>query len=241
MASRLGGKTSYHLFNRCPDVCSEQWGLVMPHENINLYQHWLRWWLFAWQHQTIAWTNADFRLIRFCGLNLREILQRNTELLFCTMNLKIMILILLPYFSGSNVLYHGPLRNMGQKFGGQCYSNLLAPGKFELDFRYLSFKWILVTDNWGISSETALIWNVTGLHWWSVNIGSGTGLVLSAITRAYVDPDLSPYGVTRPQWVKLLSNRVYIYHGVSFACFSYILGQPGAAESILKQLRRLSS
>ena len=24
-----------------------------------LGQHWLRWWLFAWQHQVITWTNVD--------------------------------------------------------------------------------------------------------------------------------------------------------------------------------------
>ena len=40
-----------------------------------------------------------------------------------------------------------------------------------------------------------LLWNcpnmnVTGLHWWSVNIGSGNGLVQLAITWANVDPDL---------------------------------------------------
>ena len=35
----------------------------------------------------------------------------------------------------------------------------------------------LVIDGWGISCEIAL--NVTGLHWWSVNIGSGNGLVPS--------------------------------------------------------------
>ena len=51
---------------------------------------------------------------------------------------------------------------------------------------YVIVKWILVIDGWGISCEIDL--NVTGLHWWSVN---------------NVDPDLSQYGITRPQWVKL--------------------------------------
>ena len=53
----------------------------------------------------------------------------------------------------------------------------LAPGKFERNFRHVIFKQILVIDGWGISCEIAL--NVTGLHWWSVNIGSGNGLVPS--------------------------------------------------------------
>ena len=33
----------------------------------------------------------------------------------------------------------------------------LAPGKFEWNFRYLIFKWILVVDGWGIPCEIALI------------------------------------------------------------------------------------
>ena len=36
--------------------------------------------------------------------------------------------------------------------------NSLAPGKFEWNFRYVIFKWILVIDGWGISFEIALIW-----------------------------------------------------------------------------------
>ena len=42
---------------------------------------------------------------------------------------------------------------------------------------YVIVKWILVIDGWGISCEIAL--NITGLHWWSVNIGSGNDLVPS--------------------------------------------------------------
>ena len=57
--------------------------------------------------------------------------------------------------------------------------NSLAPGKFEWKFRYVIFKWILVIDGWSISCEIALIWMPLGLHWWSVNIGSGNGLVTS--------------------------------------------------------------
>ena len=36
--------------------------------------------------------------------------------------------------------------------------NSLAPGKFEWNFRYVIFKWILVIDGWGISCEIAPIW-----------------------------------------------------------------------------------
>ena len=55
--------------------------------------------------------------------------------------------------------------------------NSLAPGKFEWNFRHLIFKQILVIDGWGIWNCPNV--NVTGLHWWSVNIDSGNGLVPS--------------------------------------------------------------
>ena len=57
--------------------------------------------------------------------------------------------------------------------------NSLAPGKFEWNFRHVIFKQILVIDGWDFSCEITLIMKVTGLHWWSVNIGSGNGLVPS--------------------------------------------------------------
>ena len=38
------------------------------------------------------------------------------------------------------------------------YINSLAPGKFELNFKYVILKQILVIDGWGMSSEIALIW-----------------------------------------------------------------------------------
>ena len=34
-------------------------GLVTPYDDIDLCQHWLRWRLFAWQHQAITWTSVD--------------------------------------------------------------------------------------------------------------------------------------------------------------------------------------
>ena len=52
------------------------------------------------------------------------------------------------------------------------FVNSLALGKFEWNFRYVIFQGILVIEDWGISCEIALIW-------WSVNIGSGNGLMPS--------------------------------------------------------------
>ena len=57
--------------------------------------------------------------------------------------------------------------------------NSLVPGKFEWNFRHVIFERVLVID-----LLKHLLWNcpnmiVTGLHLWSVNIGSGNGLVPS--------------------------------------------------------------
>ena len=38
---------------------STHWGLVTPYGDVDLGQHWLRYWLVAWRHQAITWTNVD--------------------------------------------------------------------------------------------------------------------------------------------------------------------------------------
>ena len=49
------------------------WGLVTPFGDIDLGQHWLRWWLDAWRHQAITWNNVDLSSVRSCGIHLRAI------------------------------------------------------------------------------------------------------------------------------------------------------------------------
>ena len=83
--------------------------------------------------------------------------------------------------------------------------NSLAPGKFEWNFRYVFFKWILMVDGWGISSEIALILM-------SMDFTDDQSTLLQVMawcrqaTSHYLSQcwprSLSPYGVTRPQWVK---------------------------------------
>ena len=48
-------------------------GLVMPYGVTELGQHWLRWWLVAWQHQAITWTNVDLSSVRSLGIHLRAL------------------------------------------------------------------------------------------------------------------------------------------------------------------------
>ena len=73
----------------------------------------------------------------------------------------------------------GPGYYLNNAGASHCWLNSLAPGKFEWEFRYVIFKRILVINGCGISCEIALIWMSLGLHWWSVNIGPGNGLVQS--------------------------------------------------------------
>ena len=56
--------------------------------------------------------------------------------------------------------------------------------------------------------------NVTGLHWWSVNIASGNGLVPSA--RQCWPRSTSPNGVTGPQWVNSLQDLETILKNAIF-------------------------
>ena len=103
--------------------------------------------------------------------------------------------------------------------------NSLAPGKFEWNFRHVIFKQILVIDGWGISCAIALIWM-------SLDVADDQSTLVQVMawcrqaTSHYLSQcwprSLSPYGVTRPQWVKsdhvllfvfLLCNATPCYNG----------------------------
>ena len=47
---------------------------VTPYGDIGLGEHWLRWWLAAWRHQAITWTNVDLSSLGICGTQMRFIL-----------------------------------------------------------------------------------------------------------------------------------------------------------------------
>ena len=92
--------------------------------------------------------------------------------------------------------------------------NSLAPGKFEWNFRHVIFKQILVIDGWGISCEIAL-------RWISLNLTDDKSTLVQVMawchqaTSHYLSQcwlrSLSPYGVTRPQWVKPKSWMLHIW------------------------------
>ena len=124
------------------------------------------------------------------------------------------------------------LRDTGTSYwwhqGTWCNINSLAPGKFEQHFRYLLFQIISVTDGWGISCKLAL-------RWMSLDLTDDKSTLVQVMawchqaTRHYLSEwwpkPLSPYGVTRPQWVKMLSHQYRNFHHkdktISWPSYSY--------------------
>ena len=77
-------------------------------------------------------------------------------------------------------------------------------GKFEWNFRYVIFKWILVTDGWGFSCEMAQIWmslDFTDVQTTLVQVMAWYCQATSHYLSQCWPRSLSPYGITRPRWV----------------------------------------
>ena len=83
--------------------------------------------------------------------------------------------------------------------------NSLAPGKFEWNFIYIIFKQILVIDGWGISCEIDLAWmslDFTDDQSMLVQVMAWCRQAASHYLSQCWPISVSPYNVTRPQWVK---------------------------------------
>ena len=92
-------------------------------------------------------------------------------------------------------------------FPGPRWVNSLAPGWFEWNFNQAVFKLILVTDGWGIFCETTLRWmslDLTDEKSTLVQVMAWCRQATSHYLSQYWPRSLTPYGVTRPQWVKLV-------------------------------------
>ena len=84
------------------------------------------------------------------------------------------------------------------------FVNSLAPGKFKWNFRYVIFKWILVVNGWHISCEIALIWmslDFTDNQSTLVQVMTWCLQATSHYLSQCWPRSLTPYGITRPQWV----------------------------------------
>ena len=62
----------YHYYHHVM-FCLTHYGLMTPYGNRELGQHWSRWWLVAWRHQVITWTNVDLSSARSLGIHLRAL------------------------------------------------------------------------------------------------------------------------------------------------------------------------
>ena len=83
----------------------------------------------------------------------------------------------------------------------------LAPGKFEWNFRYVIFERNLVTDGWGISCEIVQIWYslvFTDEQSTFVQVMAWCHQATSYYLGQCSPRSMLPYGVTRPQWVKMI-------------------------------------
>ena len=82
--------------------------------------------------------------------------------------------------------------------------NSLTPGKFEWNFKYVIFKCILGIDGWGLSCEISLIWmslDFTDDQSTLAHIMAWCRQAASHYVSQSWPRSLSPYGVTRPQWI----------------------------------------
>ena len=94
--------------------------------------------------------------------------------------------------------------------------NSLAPGKFQLNLRHVIFKQI---DGSRIRCEIALIWMSLDLiddHSTMVQVMAWCRQATSNYLSQCWPKSLSPYGVTRPQWVLTWSCQSQTYFGPSW-------------------------
>ena len=97
--------------------------------------------------------------------------------------------------------------------------NSLAPGKFEWNFRYVIFKLILGIDGWGLFCEIVLIWmslDFTDDQSTLVHVMAWCRQATSHYVSQCWPRSLSPYGITRPQWVNGAHTQVYQYWMTQF-------------------------
>ena len=103
--------------------------------------------------------------------------------------------------------------------------NSLAPRRFEINFREVIFKLILVIDGLGISCEIVLTWTPQDLaddKSTLVQVMAWCRQATSHYLSQCWPSSLSPYGVTRLQWVKLTqSSRDFLVHIVCKFCMSF--------------------
>ena len=82
-----------YFFPVRPKFLQSRYSLVTPYGNIpaDLNQHWFKWWLVAWWHQAITWSNVDLSSMGPSGILTEGIYRLTTKCL------KIIYLKILPH------------------------------------------------------------------------------------------------------------------------------------------------
>ena len=79
-------------------------GLVTPYGDKELCQHLIRYWLVAWRHQAITWTNVDLSSLRSHSIHLCALSLEDLKKPINKTRLKIAVLKWHPGLPGANVL-----------------------------------------------------------------------------------------------------------------------------------------
>ena len=79
---------------------------MTSYEDIDLRQHWFRYWFGAGWHQSTTWTKVYLSSKVFCAIRLIAISQEMCNILVDKINFKITLLKLPPHLPGGNPLNH---------------------------------------------------------------------------------------------------------------------------------------
>ena len=97
-------------------------GLMTPYGGRDLGQHWFGWWLVAWRHHVITWTNVDLSSLRSSDVHLRPISLEISQPSVTKISLKIIFLRFYWNLPGANELNS---ITHSLTHGGQFHGNLL--------------------------------------------------------------------------------------------------------------------
>ena len=101
--------------------CLTHCGLVTPYGVRYLSQHWFRYWLVAWWHQAITWTNVHLSLLRSRDIHLRTVSQSIPHLSTTEITLRITYLRFHSNLPGVNELLDISKKNRPYCYGIGLY------------------------------------------------------------------------------------------------------------------------
>ena len=133
-------------------------GLVTPWGDINLGQHWLRWWLGAWRHQAITWTNADLSWGKSTNIHLQAFSHEIPQPPIIKISLKIMYLKFYSNLPGGSELITTLRPEQNCAISQVSFVN--------------DFSWIMIDLNF-----------TEGSKWQEISTGSRNGLVQQVDTK----------------------------------------------------------